>query len=190
MKKMLVATVLCAAIAIGYSGGAAAQQTPNELRHQDRESSAANGELRSPQKQRLQPPGEDALLSKSRGSGLSHKPETSTVGIHIEQVPRPVDAKDPSRLVGRLAVSRRGERVGEILAVVRSPTAGLLVVVDAGDFLGVSERSVAVPIEPGSTDPNGNVRLQASRVDLEKLPAFTIDSFGQYQEPVAANRKR
>ena len=187
MKRMLVATALLTAIAASYSGGAVAQQTPNELG--PHEPAAANDGLRSPHTQRVQPSAEDALVSKSRGSGLAPEPESSTLGIYIERVPRPVDAEDPSRLVGRFAVSRRGERIGEILAVVRSPTAGLLVVIEAGEYLGVGERSVAVSIEPGSTDRNGHVRLQASRVDLEKLPAFTADSIEQYREPVASNRK-
>ena len=189
MKRMLVATALSAAIATGYPSGGVAQQTPSDSRHQDREPAAANGELRAPPRQGVQRSGNDALLSKARGSGLSQKPETFTLGIAIERVPRPDGAADPSGLVGRFAVSRRGETIGEIVAVVRSPTGGLLAVIDAGEFLGVEGRSVAFPVEPDRTDPNGNIRLQASRVDLEKLPAFTADSIGQYREPVAANRK-
>jgi hypothetical protein len=72
------------------------------------------------------------------------------------------------------AVSSRGEKVGEILAVVRSPTDGFLAVVDAGEFFGVGVRTVALPIEPGRIDRDGNLRV--SREELERLPVFATNS--------------
>ena len=166
MRRMLVATALTATLATGYPSGAAAQQSRSELRQQD----------------------QDALVSKYRDSGLAQTLDLYTVALEIERVPRPVDADDPSRLIGLIAVSRRGEQVGEILALARSPAGGLLAVVDASEFLGVEVRPVALPIEPGGTDRNGNVRLQASREELEKLPVFTA-SLDAHRNSVAANRK-
>lgn len=177
MRRMLVATALCAAIATGYSSGAAAQQSRNDLRHHDEAAPYPQQDDETPESrpetQRPQPPGGVALVSKSRDSGLAQTLDPSTISMLIERVPRPVDADDASRFIGLLAVSRRGEKVGEVLAVVRSPTAELLALVDPSDFLGVEVRPVALPIAPGGTDRNGNVRLLASREELEKLPVFT-----------------
>ena len=167
MRRMLVATALIAAIATAYPSRAAAQQSRSELRHQD----------------------QDALVSRSRDSGLAQTLDTFTLPMEIERVPRPVDAEDPSRFIGLIAVSRRGEKVGEILALARSPAGGLLAVVDASEFLGVAVRPVALPIEPGGTDRNGNVRLQASREELEKLPIFTAGLDKRHRDSVAANRE-
>ena len=167
MRRMLVATALIAAIATGYSSGAAAQQSRSELRHPD----------------------QDALVSKSRDSGLAQPLDTFSVPMQVERVPRPVDAEDPSRFIGLIAVSRRGEKIGEILALARSPAGRLLAVVDASEFLGVAVRPVALPIEPGGTDRNGNVRLQASRDELEKLPVFAAGRAKQHRDSVAANRE-
>lgn len=166
MRRMLVASALIAAIATGHSSDAAAQQSRSELRHQS----------------------QHALVSKSRDSGLAQPLDTFAVSMQIERVPRPVDAEDPSRLIGLIAVSRRGEKVGEILAVARSPAGGLLALVDASEFLGIEVRPVALPIEPGGTDRNGNVRLQASRHELEKLPVFAASLAKQHRDSVAANR--
>lgn len=184
MKRMLSTTTLLAAIVAGYPSGAVAQQAAgNDVQHlsdQNQEPAAAihldPPRSRSPQEQRAQPTGEDTLRSESRGSGLASTLYKTTMSVRIEQVPRPVDSEGASRLIGMFAVSSRGEKLGEILAVVRSPTDGLLALVDAGEFSGVGVRPVALPIEPGRIDRDGNLKVPVSREELERLPVFATNS--------------
>jgi len=56
--------------------------------------------------------------------------------------------------------------------VVRSPTNALHAVVDVGEFFGIGVRPVALPIEPGGIDRNGNLRVQVSREDLETMQRY------------------
>ena len=185
MKRILSASItILAAIVVGYSSGAAAQQiSDSEIRHLREQNqvqaveNVRNGEKEThashqAQSDRPNPQGEEALQSESHGSGLAPKPYKVTMMVRIEQVPHPVDPVEASRLVGKSAVSRRGEPVGEISAVVRSPTNALHAVVDVGEFFGIGVRPVALPIEPGGIDRNGNLRVQVSREDLESMQRY------------------
>ncbi|HET6629842.1 MAG TPA: PRC-barrel domain-containing protein [Woeseiaceae bacterium] len=189
MQRMLSAITLLTAIAAGYSSGAAAQQVSrNDLRDQHDQNPERVAAIypnreeetpvsRSPQKQRPQASRNDALISDARGSGLAKPmPYATTMTVRIEQIPGPFGAEKAARLIGMSAVSRWGEKVGKIVAVVRSPTDGFLAVVDAGEYFGVGARPLAFPIEPGRIDRNGNLRVQASREELERLPVFATNS--------------
>lgn len=156
MKRMLTAITLFVAIAAGYSSGAAAEETPRTP-----ESSSL--------KEQTPPP------SETRASGLAPVPYVGTLAVLIEQIPGPFGAEDAARLIGMSAVSAKGEEIGEISAVIRSPTDGFLAVVDAGDYLGVGARPMAFPIKPGRIDRDGNLRVQASREELESLPIFATN---------------
>ena len=191
MKRILSAsTTILAAIVVGYSSSAAAQQiSDNEIRHLREQNqlrraveNVRNGEKEkrashSLQNERPQPQGEDALQSESHGSGLAPKPYKVTMMVRIEQVPRPVGVEEASLLVGKSAVSHRGEEVGEISAVVRSPTNALHAVVDVGQFFGIGVRPVALPIEPGGIDRNGNLRVQVSREDLRSMRRYDPEMY-------------
>ncbi|MGH8166201.1 MAG: PRC-barrel domain-containing protein, partial [Woeseiaceae bacterium] len=190
MKRILSATMLLAAIVAGYSSGAAAQQaSDSEIRHlhernqerpvaeNDRNEEKETRASHQPQNERPQPQGADAMQSESHGSGLAPRPYKVTMMVRIEQVPRRVAAEEASRLVGKSAVSRRGEEVGEISAVVRSPSNGLHAVVDVGEFFGIGVRPVALPIEPGGIDRNGNLRVQLSREDLKSMQRYDPEMY-------------
>ena len=190
MKRILSATMLLAAIVVGYCGGAAAQQmSDSEIRHlreqnqvQGAVENVRNGEEKKrashpPQNERPQPQGKDAVHSKSHGSGLAPKPYKVTMMVRIEQIPHPVGVEEASLLVGKSAVSHRGEEVGEISAVVRSPTNALHAVVDVGEFFGIGVRPVALPIEPGGIDRNGNLRVQVSREDLRSMRRYDPEMY-------------
>lgn len=156
MKRMLSVITISTAVAAGYPSVAMAEDT------------SQTSESRSLQEQRPQ-------QSASRASGLAPETRAGSMAVRIEQIPGPFSADKAAQLIGMSAVSRWGEKIGEISAVVRSPTDGFLAVVDAGDYFGVRARPVAVPIKPGRIDRNGNLRVQASREELERLPIFATN---------------
>lgn len=157
MKRMLAAITLLAVVTAGYpSGGAAAKEPPET-------SKARPADKQLPQ------------LSARRASGLAPEPRAGSMTVRIEHIPGPFGADEAAQLIGMSAVSRRGEKIGKISAVVRSPTDGFLAVVDAGDYFGVGARTVAVPIKPGRIDSDGNLRVHASREELESLPTFATN---------------
>ena len=91
------------------------------------------------------------------------------------------DERDAARLVGQSAVSRDGEEVGEISAVVQSQSGDeLYAVVDVGGFLGIGERTVAIPLERGEIDQDGNLRVSMTREQLEEMREYDPQHYSQY----------
>jgi hypothetical protein len=84
-----------------------------------------------------------------------------------------VSEQDASNLVGKSALSSRGEELGEISALVRSASNDSLhAVVDVGGFLGIGERLVALPLQQGRIDRQGNLRVSVSRDYLEGMREY------------------
>lgn len=78
-------------------------------------------------------------------------------------------------LEGRTVVTLTGDEVGEIRAVGKSPSHGERVAtIDAGGFLGVGEKTVAVPLSELHRTPSDgeNVRIALLRSSIESLPEF------------------
>jgi len=91
------------------------------------------------------------------------------------------DERDAAQLVGQSAVSRDGEEVGEISAVVQSQSDdALFAVVDVGGFLGIGERTVAIPLERGEIDQDGNLRVSMTREQLEEMQEYDPQQYSQY----------
>lgn len=78
-------------------------------------------------------------------------------------------------LKGRTVVTLSGDEVGEIREVGKSPShEERVATIDAGGFLGVGEKTVAVPLsELHRTPSDGDtVRIAMLRTSIESLPAF------------------
>lgn len=78
-------------------------------------------------------------------------------------------------LKGRTVVTLSGDEVGEIREVGKSPSDGERVAtIDAGGFLGVGQKTVAVPLSELHRTPSDgdNVRIAMLRSSIESLPAF------------------
>ncbi len=156
MKRMLSAITLLAVVTAAYpSAGAAQEPSQTSDSRRAKEQASQRGE--------------------TRASGLAPEALAGSMTVRIEHIPGPFGADKAAQLIGRSALSHRGEKIGEISAVVRSPTGGFLAVVDAGDYFGVRARPVAFPIKPGQIDRNGDLRVQASRKELESLPKFATN---------------
>lgn len=78
-------------------------------------------------------------------------------------------------LEGRTVVTLTGEEVGEIREVGESPENGERVAtIDAGGFLGVGQKTIAVPLSKLHRSPSDgeNVRISLMRSSIETLPDF------------------
>lgn len=78
-------------------------------------------------------------------------------------------------LEGRTVVTLTGDEVGEIRAVGKSPShEERVATIDAGGFLGVGEKTVAVPLSELHRTPSDGetVRIALLRSSIESLPAF------------------
>jgi sporulation protein YlmC with PRC-barrel domain len=82
-----------------------------------------------------------------------------------------------SNLIGTTVYSRDDEAIGEINDMVLSPAAGQgsQVIIGIGGFLGIGEKNVAVDLAQlsfATTDSGLKIVMDASKADLENLPAF------------------
>lgn len=78
-------------------------------------------------------------------------------------------------LKGRTVVTLTGDEVGEIREVGKSPShEERVATIDAGGFLGVGEKTVAIPLSELHRTPSDGetVRIAMLRTSIESLPAF------------------
>ena len=78
-------------------------------------------------------------------------------------------------LEGRTVVTLTGEEVGEIRAVGKSPShEERVATIDAGGFLGVGEKTVAVPLSELHRAPSDGetVRIALLKSSIDSLPTF------------------
>lgn len=93
-----------------------------------------------------------------------------------------VGVREASQIVGASAVSRNGEEIGEISEVVRSRSDNELhAVVDAGGFLGIGERTVAIPLSEGEIEANGNLRVPYGSDQLEQMEEYDEQQYEEVQ---------
>jgi hypothetical protein len=168
MSRLSFTSTLIAVAIAGYAGSACGQQT---------------GESELQQLQR--PEQANVLRSQAPASGLAQTDQDANVEVRVEQVPvsTEADAGSPPvtlELVGHDALSIQGQEIGEITGLVRSRTGKELhAVVDAGGFLGIGERAVAVPVYGAAIDADGNLQVPLSRGQLEKLPKYDPQQYEQ-----------
>jgi len=88
---------------------------------------------------------------------------------------------EAAQLVGKTAVSTDGEEIGDISAVVKSEsTDELHAVVDAGGFLGIGERTVAIPLRNGEINQNGDLQLSVMKQDVERMEEYNPARYQQF----------
>jgi hypothetical protein len=89
-------------------------------------------------------------------------------------------------LEGRTVVTLTGDEVGEIRGVGKSPShEERVATIDAGGFLGVGEKTVAVPLSELHRTPSDGeaVRIGMLRTSIESLPAFDESELEPDDEP-------
>jgi hypothetical protein len=96
----------------------------------------------------------------------------------------PLAGKTPDDLIDQTLYSASGEEIGEIDEVVQSPQEQIpAAVVGVGGFLGIGERSVAIPIR--ELDLQGErYSTGMTREQIEALPEYTEGAF----QPLSRNR--
>lgn len=79
-----------------------------------------------------------------------------------------------SNLMGKTVMGQNNERIGDINDLVLSPDGQVVgVVVGVGGFLGIGEKSVAIPFANLKPTPGSDqITTQLSRSDLEQAPQF------------------
>lgn len=88
---------------------------------------------------------------------------------------------EAAQLVGKTAVSTDGEEIGDISAVVKSESSDELhAVVDAGGFLGIGERTVAIPLQNGEINRDGDLRLSVTKQDIERMQEYDPARYQQF----------
>src|SRR5690606_23227046 len=78
---------------------------------------------------------------------------------------------DPQELVGNNVVTPDGDDLGEISGVARSRADDdMHALIDVGGFLGIGERTVALPLDRLERNQDGDIVTRMSREELEQLP--------------------
>lgn len=132
-----------------------------------------------PEVRMVQEPSESAGQSRPSASSSAASSQAADQERSVEGAGQ-VSEQEAFRLVGSTAWSAQQEQLGEISSVVRSSTDDTLhAVVDVGGFFGIGERSVALPIDQGHLDQEGNLHLDLTRDQIENLPEYDPQ---QYEE--------
>jgi len=192
MKLRSLTGMLVAAAFAGYSGGASAQrqsegQTQGSQPHQLYSTAQASGLAQPAPRTVMNVKVEQVAAvavfaeddadptrgaARARDAATEQQPKRTRYWQGVVPTPR-VSERDASKLVGKSALSGQGEELGEISALVRSPATNQLhAVVDIGGFLGVGERLVAFPLQQGSIDQQGNLRVSTSPGRLEGMRPY------------------
>lgn len=89
------------------------------------------------------------------------------------QATETINEREAQQLVGRDALARDGEDVGSVSEVVRARSDNSLhAVVDVGGFFGIGQRPVAIPLQRGRIDQEGNLHLEMTSDQLEQLQEY------------------
>jgi len=97
--------------------------------------------------------------------------------------PGSVTESEAQELVGNNVISERGEEIGEISSVGRSLLDSQLhALVDVGGFLGIGERTVAIPLERGEIGQDGNLVIPMTREELEQMEPADPQQYATIEE--------
>lgn len=89
-------------------------------------------------------------------------------------------------LEGRTVLTLDGEEIGEIRKVGRKPDDGQRVAtVDVGGFLGVGERTIAIPLSKLNAADGEIVRVSMMRTSLEAEPEFDESKLAPDEPPAS-----
>lgn len=101
-----------------------------------------------------------------------------------QQVARSTAELDAEELVGNNIVARdSGEDIGEITGLARSRSDGdLYALVDVGGFLGIGERTVALPVDRVEMDRDGDLMTQITREELEQMPEYDAQEYASIED--------
>lgn len=85
-----------------------------------------------------------------------------------------------SNLMGKAVMGQNNERIGDVNDLVMSRDGQVVaVVVGVGGFLGIGEKSVAIPFEKLTPSPGSDqLTTQLSRSELEQAPQFVTTRTG------------
>lgn len=90
---------------------------------------------------------------------------------------------EATELVGNSLISQQGEEIGEISGVARSQRDDTLhALVDVGGFIGIGERTVAIPLEDAQISGEGDVMTSMSRQELEQMPEYQEEQYAVIEE--------
>lgn len=184
MKKIAVVVA-----AVGLAGGFAAAQGQEAQDTQDFDP-AADIATETPSPSDRYNPGRDIVTDENRnpnmtmGEQQTDTPITTDYGLESTANDdfgagaggdENLSGANASELEGRTVLTLDGEEVGQIRRVGTNPEDGTRVAtIDAGGFLGVGNRTIAVPLTrlSRSAADGQYVRLGMMRTSLEAEPAF------------------
>lgn len=123
---------------------------------------------------------EVSVVQADEQSGAGTEPQGATSSVAASSTGQ-ISDDEAAELTGKTAISSDGEEIGDISAVVRSQTGNdLHAVVDVGGFLGIGERTVAIPLQKGEINEEGDLRLSATREELEQMPEYDPQQYQQF----------
>ncbi len=92
-------------------------------------------------------------------------------------------ASDVDEIIGAAVVTADGEDVGEVSGLARARADGSLhALIDVGGFLGLGERTVALPLERFDHESERRLITRMTREELEQLPEYASDEYAPLDE--------
>jgi len=89
----------------------------------------------------------------------------------------------PEQLVGESVHSSEGEEIGEISGVAQSrQDSQMHALVDVGGFLGIGQRTVALPVARLEVDHEGKLMTSMTREELESLPEYDSQQYAEIED--------
>src|SRR5690606_6702003 len=145
-------------------------QAPRQAQSQQGPKSQSQPAQQSPSQQ-----GQQSLSEQQRQAEARQQAERETTEFTTEL--------NPQEIVGNNVVTPQGETIGEISGVARSRTdSEMHALIDVGGFLGLGERTVALPMDRLERNQDGDVVTQMSREELEQLPEYDSQDYAAIED--------
>lgn len=112
-------------------------------------------------------------------------PEATTARERTAGAMAGLESMSEQELVGMTVVSREGEEIGDIDQVVTEGGAGAMpgedkrAVIDVGGFLGIGEKSIAIPFDDLQLSQDGRLQTDLTREALESQPEYQRSDMGE-----------
>jgi hypothetical protein len=192
IMKKLTFTIASLGLAGGLAMAAQAQETepydPNRdvVTESDRDRQSSMGERQQDtpvESEYDRNPTEQSSTQHSTTETHSTETQAGQSSQQMGHADSDLSGMTAEELEGKKVLTLTGEEVGEIEDVGRSATQQARVAtVDVGGFLGIGEKTIAIPLselEPSvsGSDGDGAVRTSMTRTSIEALPEFDEADF-------------
>jgi sporulation protein YlmC with PRC-barrel domain len=121
--------------------------------------------------------------SQSESESGMHESESQSAAEYGEEVGKDVADMSADKLSGKSVVTSTGEEIGQIDQVGYSAThQERVAVIEAGGFLGVGQKRIAVPLSELQTGTDDSVQTSMTRESIEAQEEFDEAGFTPDQE--------